>query len=504
MVESKLLTLLVQVLLLKGVLSSINFQGNEQFMTDLKSSFGSNKEIPHHISNFGFVDYQGAKTRAKLVRWPGKTYCSLDLDQTEISSQINSQIVDSKVAFFFKHSPDCTPLKQADLAKQLSASFILIALQMGEIADSVSNLEVKSSISGTYPAASILTFEIGDVIDNHLNSADDIFAEVDYHSSGKFYGKLHSYLTYSPANKYSVDILKGIVEVFPFFATISDLQLVFNVESSNSLGLTSEEQISKQCLKGGHYCSKDDKNSDGVVMESPKEVLLEGAKQVCMSRVAYFNTELSRALSAYLDNYKSICFTDSHPFSCGSTLSTEFSSTLQSTQKQSYEACILNVDNLQFTKNNGNFTIPLLEEIKSQASSLPSNNPIPSFYINGIKLSGTLTTLSILSALCDRIANPPIECNNIEEKIQMLRPDLSPSDKSRIGEAAGYGLATTCLLVCLCVIAWMLIVVCGRRAYARAVLTGAGDNSTPAGLFEDEGKVTHVYTMVGNKKGGEI
>ena len=84
-------------------------------------------ELPHDVSNFGFVDYQG-QTTARLHLWPtAADACDMPGDDlaTSIVKRIKERSAGEAVGYIVRMSDKCKLLTVSQNAKRLGASVLL-------------------------------------------------------------------------------------------------------------------------------------------------------------------------------------------------------------------------------------------------------------------------------------------------------------------------------------------------------------------------------------------
>jgi len=126
---SKLIPTLLLLLLLSVAHTKITIISPYQLSLDLENITGQ-KSVPHTVSDFGFVDYQGS-IKAGLLRWPGASPCSRDLlpdEREELQRRIGEvKGKGESLALFFRQDINCGVNQQALIANEFGAKLIIVS-----------------------------------------------------------------------------------------------------------------------------------------------------------------------------------------------------------------------------------------------------------------------------------------------------------------------------------------------------------------------------------------
>ena len=192
------------------------------------------------------------------------------------------------------------------------------------------------------------------------------------------------------------------------------LKTAFKLYDKEGLSLVDQESISKYCYGNGMYCLRP--NNLTQEYTNPRELIQNGIKLGCMMTIAQSQQDSLLPFSDFLKEHLKQCIVEAGS-KCFALSDSEFIDSLNSEGRKQYSKCILAIEEI---KSNPEELHAALDVVKIQNNMFGAYDAVPSMFIFGQLVRGSLTAETGISAMCDCLNEKPLLCADIETYINKL------------------------------------------------------------------------------------
>lgn len=394
--------------------------------------------VPHQVSNFGFVDYQGS-INLQVFRWPGEDPCKLPENIDEVRDRVRKQVQgETKFAFIVEYAGlKCTVATQAFNMMKLGANTGLVYVAKNMHPQSMTTfVNIKDGIR--YPPMNFIGHDQGVLILDSINSGSNVQINIDYEMR-KYEGNLTVVYWYAFDHTESLAIMRYMIQKQVPLRNFVDFNYIFKMYSAEEIGLdgASRSKIQRYCYGAGTYCIKPSEIISKL--KNPRELLLEGLKLTCITETAEKYFLLNALASGYIDDLRIKCMEKDDIENCSQDLLAFFKNAIKNDKDAfaEFEGCLNEVEKI---KNQPEEMHAALDYVHVQNHQYGKYDVVPSLFVNNQLVGGTLTGALAISAVCDSLKSPPEYCKALEQQIRGLRDEDRGEIEGELIQVKGVGL----------------------------------------------------------------
>lgn len=441
----------------------------------------SEKIIPHMVSNFGFVDYQGSIS-LQVLKWPNSDPCKLPADFEQVKEKISKDLQGKgSYGFLVEYAAlKCTVATQALNMLKLGAKTGLVYVEKTMHPQAMTNyVNIKEGIK--YPPMNYIGNEQGQLILEAIEGGEKVEINIDYEMK-KYSGDLTAVFWYSFDNPDSLNIMKHMIERQVPLKDLVDFNYVFKIYSAEEVGLegASKKKIQRYCYGEGTYCVKPSK--DIASLRNPRELILEGLKLTCITETAEKYYFLNSMAANYVDSLRNKCILNDELESCSDDLVSLFKDHVKKDPEtaKEFDSCLQEISKI---KQEPEEMHPALDYIHVQNHQYGKYDVVPSLFVNNQLVGGTLSGALALSAVCDSLSRPPSYCSDLEHNIRNLRDEAQGEIEGDLVRGASGGLFFVKLIIVFgSLVLLVLLLLGGIKFYENLMKRDIG---------------TEIYTQIG-------